>query len=201
MQRASNRNGRRVVLGAVGSTALVLVLAAAAYACTNYVGLMKVYGNRSDTATVTVTGSQSDGEASEAMTQGVSSGTAKADNESTGWVQVWTGPRSNGWKLASGTYDVNWKNIGYSNHTMWLNPAGDCSSWTLPLLTTNLGTVSINSSGNIAGGSGPYFMSYASNWAKFDLPTANANTGSQESAVCISDSGSHDGNQAPLKLI
>ena len=200
MQRSSKRNGRRVVLGAVGSTAVVLVIAAAAYACTNYVGLVKLYGNRTDSATVTVTGSQSDGEASEAMTQGVSSGTAKADNESTGWFQMWTGPRSNGWKLASGTYDVNWINIGYSNHTTWLNPSGDCMTWTIPT-STNLGTVTINTSGNITGGAGTYYMSYASNWVKFDLPTATANTGSQESGVCISDSGSHDGNQMPLKLI
>lgn len=194
------------MLGAFGSTAVVLTIAAAAYACTNYVGLMKVYGNRTDTATVTVTGSQSFGESSEAMTQGVSSDIAKADhgaNSTSRWFSVWTGARSNGWKLAAATYDVNWINVGYTNHTTWANPSGDCMSWTVPSTATNLGTVTINSSGNITGGSGAtYFISYASNWAKFSMPLSVANTGSQEAGVCVSDQvGSHNGNQAPLKLI
>lgn len=59
----------------------------------------------------------------------------------------------------------------------------------------------INTTGNITAGAGTFYVSYASNWVKFDLPTANANTGTQESGVCISDAGSHDGNQIPLKLI
>jgi hypothetical protein len=56
-------------------------------ACTNLVGVMNVSGDRCDSSTVTVTGSKSEGEASEAMTQSMLSGVAKADNESAAFFQ------------------------------------------------------------------------------------------------------------------
>lgn len=177
---------------AAAAAAVVLFVSAAAYACTNYVGVMKVAGNRSDTGTVTVTG--------DGMTQTVSADVARADAGASGWFQVWTGARSdNGAKLATGTYDVSWRNVAYGDHTTWVVPTADCMAW-LPG-SASLGTVSINSSGNISSGSGTYFLSYAASWATFDLPTAVANVGTQESGVCVSDAGSGDGNQAPLKLI
>lgn len=94
---------------------------------------------------------------------------------------------------------MNWINIGYSSHSTWLNPSGSCLTWTVPTLATNLGTVTVGGNGNITGGGGTYYLSFASNWAKFDLPTALSNTGAQESGVCLS--GSTGSNMAPLKLI
>lgn len=54
----------------------------------NFVGVMKVFGNRADTSTVTVVGNQYAGEASESRSQTVSGNVAMADNERTGWFQV-----------------------------------------------------------------------------------------------------------------
>lgn len=203
-RRRRRRRGQTFLLIPVVSAAVVLLIGGAAYACTNFVGVMKVIGNRADSETATVTGSQSFGETSEAMTQSVSAGVAKADSGLTStarWFKVWTGAASNGWQLATATYDVNWINVGYSTHTQWANPTGDCMSWTVPSTAANLGTVHITN-GTIDGAAGTYNLGYASNWAQFKMPNSVANTGTQEAGVCVSDQvGSHNGNQAPLKLI
>ncbi len=175
------------MLGAsFGAVGIVLVIASASYACTNYVGYLKVFGNASGSGTVTATGNQTYGDPLGGMTQTVSSTTAKAPASGTGSITVITASISTAKSLGTATYDVNWIQIGYSTHGTWLNPLGDCMSWRVPSLATNLGTISIT---NGAGQKG------------FTLPTRVANTGTQESGVCVSDSGSNNGNQAPLLII
>lgn len=168
----------------------------------NYVGLMKVYGNRSDSQTVTVTGHDEFDAPSEAGVQSVSPEMARADagvSSSTRWFKVWTGPDpATGWELATGTYEVNLVNVGYSDHFTLSN---SCATWTVPSTAVNLGTVHITD-GTIDGAAGTYNLGYASNWAQFKMFTTVANSGTQEAGVCISDQvGTHNGNQAPLQLV
>ncbi len=215
---------RKLLLAPAAGVVAVLSVAAAAYACTNYVGLMVLKGNNSGTGTVTVTGLQSWNEASQAMTQNVSSGIAKANKAQDGTngnFGVWAGPRTdsghtgNPWRLGGGasstTLDVNFFDGGsttdgyaYTNHTTWNNPTGDCMTWNVPVVqVTKLGTVTVNSSGNITGGAGTYFVSYASNWAWFKWPVANAkvSVSPKESGVCLSTSDSVNGNQGPITVL
>lgn len=164
-----------------------LVAASAAYACTNYVGYLMVRGDAS-TATVTATGNQTYGDPSGGMTQTVSNTTAKVDDlDSAGSITVSTASISSAESLGTATYDVNWIQIGYSTHATWLNPSGDCMDWRVPSAATNIGTISISSGAGKKG---------------FTIPDAAViNTGTQESGVCVSDSGSHNGNQAPLLIV
>lgn len=200
------------------SVAVVAATAATAFACTNYVGLMKVTGNRADTGTVTVTGNQPANDPSEAMTQSVSSGIAKADRaqKTAGNFSVWAGERTdNGWQLDAGTYDLNWFNggsttdgYGYTNHTTWNNPLGDCMTWNVPVAqVSKLGSVVIDSAGNITNsgaGTGNY-VSYNSTTKfatfKWNVTTAKVSVSPKESAICISEANSQDGNQAPITVI
>lgn len=209
-------NRKRIFVPFAG-LAIALAGISTAHACTNFVGRMQVKGNNSATGTVEVVGGEPANHWSEAMTQTVSSGIAKANKarSDTGNFEVWTGPRTdNGWKLDSGTYDVNFFDGGstlegysYTDHYTWNNPAGDCMTWTVNNVNfpqvKKLGTVTINSTGNISGGSGMHFVSYASNWAKFEWPVATAKVSSspKESGVCISESNSQDGNQAPITVL
>lgn len=170
-----------------GVVAVILVIASAAYACTNYVGTLAVKGNRSANV-ATATGSQTFGCSCESMTQSVSASTAQADiGASSGSFTITTGRISTAKSLGTATYDVNQINVGYSNHTTWINPSGDCMTWTIGSSTKNLGTIT-TANGVATKGFNVY-------------TTFIANTGSEESGVCVSDSGSHNGNQVPLRLI
>lgn len=207
---------KKILLLPIGSVAVVTAAAATAFACTNYVGLMSVKGNRADSGTVTVTGGEPANHFSEAMTQTVSSGIAKADRAklSGGNFSVWAGPRTdNGWKLDSGTYDLNWFNggsstdgYGYTDHYTWNNPLGDCMTWNVPVAqVSKLGTVTVNSSGNLSGGAGTSYVSYNATTKyvtfKWDVTTAKVSVSPKESAICISEANSQDGNQAPITVI
>lgn len=195
-----------MLLVPAGSAAVVLVIAAAAYACTNYVGYLEVKGN-ADTATVTVTGSQTWNEGSQAMTQSVSSGIAKANDNSSGTFTIYTDRiGTTGTKYLQGTLDVNFIPDGYDNHTTWDNPNGDCMSWLIGGATgvVKLGTVTMTTSaplGRIASATG--HLSLSSNRATYDLPEATAivNTSPREAGVCVSTSDSVNGNQAPLTVV
>ena len=194
----------------IGALAVVLVVAAAAYACTNYVGYMQVNGSGS-TNTVTVTGLDTYGASAEGMQQTVSSNVAAAPTNGT--FKVYTsGVNTTNKYLQAGDYDVNVQNgnssstYGYTNHTTWNNPGGDCMTWTVDSNTKKVGTVHYNSgtdgvidSATDLLGNNKYL---GSGWAgNFSLPALmNTSPGSYEQAVCISDSGSHNGNQAPLDV-
>ena len=74
----------------LAAAVLVTVIASAAYACTNFVGYLKVFGNGSGSATVTATGDQTYGDPNEGMTQTVSSTTAKVPRSGTGSITIET---------------------------------------------------------------------------------------------------------------
>lgn len=179
------------------------VLLASPAAADNLVGIMKVHGHRGDSATVTTTGlDQYDG--IETQTQSVSREIAKAD--SSGQFDIWVGSGSGARsRLALGTYDVNWINLGYSNHTTIRNPTGYCQTSTVPSRAWKLGTVTVNSDGNMTGGSGTYHVSshtYGEHWVTFRLPdSAQRNAGTEESGICVSRSDGRNGNQAPLRIV
>lgn len=202
--------GKKVVVAVpFAMVALVLVVSSAAYACTNYVGYMRVNGSGS-TNTVTVTGLDT-WNGPEWMQQTVSSLVASAPTNGT--FKVYTeGVNSTDKYLKAGTYDVNVQNgnssstYGYTNHTTWNNPGGDCMTWTIDSNTKKVGTVTygspddgkIDSAADLAG----LPISVNSNWAgPFSLPVGmNTSPGSYEQAVCISSSNSVNGNQAPLDI-
>lgn len=122
------------------------------------------------------------------MNQTVSSTTAKATSlDSAGSITVSTAAISAAKSLATAVYDVNWIQVAYQTHTTWLNPTGDCMDWRICSPATNIGTISI---ANGVGKKG------------FNIPDAAvANAGTQESGVCVSDAGSHNGNMAPLLIV
>lgn len=225
---------RKLLLAPMAAALPFVALAATVFACTNYVGDFWVWGNSSGydttgTLAVQVVGLQPPNDPSQAMTQTVNSTHATAkDPDGTapptgycvngtthynGCFKIFTRPTqdSNAYALPAGAYDINAIAIGYSNHTTWLNPSGDCMSWRLPSPVTKVGDATIGSgttkglitaahdasgnsltvtSGNIAG--------------EYAVPNTTAyiaNTGTQEGGVCISDSSSTNGNQAPLTML
>ena len=180
-----------------------------------FVGVMKVKGNRADTGVVTVTGGQPANDTSGARSQTVSSGIAKADKAqlSGGNFSVWTGPRTdNGWKLDAGTYDLNWFNGGsttdgyaYGDHGSWNYPLGDCMTQNVPIpQVSKLGTVTVDSNGNLSAGAGTYYVSYNSTTQyvtfKWDVATAKVSVSPKESGICISENNSQDKNMAPITV-
>lgn len=113
-------------------------------------------------------------------------------------------PTGNGAALASGLYDINIINIGYSNHTTWLNPSGACGGSSGPTPTTRVGFVTVGAAGKIV-------LAYDANWnpltvsgniaGQFAVPnTYISNLQTQEAGVCISDAVLN-GGMAPLKLV
>ncbi|HUP71097.1 MAG TPA: hypothetical protein VM142_14985 [Acidimicrobiales bacterium] len=188
----------------------MLVVAAAAYACTNYVGYMKVKGNNS-TNTVTVTGSDT-WNGPQPMIQTVSS--AVASSTKTGTFDIYTsGFNTTNRYLQAGTYDINVQDgngsstYGYTNHTTWNNPGGDCMTWTIDSNTRKVGTAVLNAGtdGIIDSVVGGNPVAGSPGWFRFNLPTVpnqmNASPGSYEQAVCISTTDSVNGNQAPLDIV
>lgn len=230
----------RKALIAFGIATVPLIAAATlVYACTNYVGLLQVWGNNtggcSGTAPngsctsgsgVIVTGSDS-WNGGQAMTQSVNSTVSKATH-STGSFYV-EAEVSSGNTLNQSCneqppnchsiwYDVNTIPIGYTSHTTWGgDPNYDCMSWDVGGSSgvLNHGSVEINTSGKIiaantarasAGGVGGTNVTLFSSSAGIAGPYAlssneGANTSPQESGVCLSDSSSTNGNQAPLTVV
>lgn len=222
---------RKLLLAPMAVAVPFVALAATVFACTNYVGDFWVWGNHTGYDTtgmkaVQVIGLQPPNDPSQAMMQTVNSTVAVAADPDApapatgyctnfglhynGCFKIFTQPTqdANAYALPAGTYDINTINIGYWNHATWLNPIGDCMSWRLPSPVTKVGTATIGS-GTIAG------KIYAANDASGNaLPVSSNiagpyavpntyvfNVGPQEGGVCISDSTSANGNQAPLTML
>lgn len=146
----------------------------------NFVGILKLKGNRYDSATVTATGSQQYDEVSEERTQTVDSAFARADHtpgSAMSSVSIWTGPRpSLGWRLAPGVYRVFFLDYGdsgvyaYTMHRVWnSHGAQNIVAW-------ELGSVTVDGIGNISAATGTMFQSFSAGWATFVLPFAAATT-------------------------
>ncbi|HUP70224.1 MAG TPA: hypothetical protein VM142_10475 [Acidimicrobiales bacterium] len=171
------------------------------------VGYMKLKGNNS-TNIVTVTGLGTwDGGQQAAAAQTVSA--AVAQSTKTGTFDVYTaGINTTDKYLHAGTYDINVQNgtgsstYGYTNHTTWTNPGGDCMTWTIDGNTKKVGTAVLNPGtdgviDSVVGGT-----SLGGGWFRFTLPSGmNASPGSYEQAVCISSIDSANGNMAPLDIV
>ena len=216
---------RRV--GAVPFLMLLILLlgASVAHACTAYVGTLSVRGNHSTTAWATATGTDLWGGA-QSMTQTVSSGVAVA-KQAAGqfWIQTDDanpGVSNRYLRADSNRYDVNFQNgtgtssYGYKNHTTWNDPGGDCMTWTLDGNTIRVGKVDMKANtsanrGEIAAAFGPDGVTTVpvgtvaglDNVAgPFNMPASVIVPPSPyEQAVCVSDSKSIHGNQAPLKIV
>lgn len=185
----------------------------------NDVGDLWVWGNSTGydttgTLAAQVIGNQPPNDPSEAMTQTVNStvaksygGTSTSCGTSRGCFKIYTQPTqdSNAYALGAGTYDVNVVNIGYSNHTTWLNPSGDCESSRVPSPVTKVGDVTIGTAGKIiaAHDASGYSLTVISGIAgEFQFPTTFvANTTPQEAGVCVSDPNAVNGNQAPITIV
>lgn len=223
----------RKALIAFGVATVPLIAAATlVYACTNYVGLMQVWGDNTGgcsgtapsgsctgTSGVIVTGKDS-WNGNQAMTQTVNSTISKATH-TTGSFYVEaevSGSNSLNQGSSSVWYDVNTIPIGYTSHTTWGgDPNYDCMSWDVGGTSgvLNHGSVEINTSGKIiaantarasAGGVGGTTVTLFSSSAGIAGPytlssNESANTSPQESGVCLSDSSSTNGNQAPLTVV
>lgn len=190
------RNKKPLALGLAVAGIGVLSVTAVAYACTTFEGTFSVAGSGTS-ATVTSTGTGM-------MTQTVSTSQATtAKNALSAVVKVSTGLDGSGVGLPSGTYDINFYNSGpqginpgYTDHNTWNT---DCMTRT-PLSGTKLGTVTVGGSGTLtgqSGGSGPVGGVVTYN----NAPAPNSDTGTQESAVCISNSAGSIGNEAPITVI
>jgi hypothetical protein len=177
---------KKILLAAFGAIALTAVLAAGAFACTVFRGTLSLKGNAS-TATVKATGTGT------GMTQTLTSSIAKA-HQTNGSVTLTTGADAYGRKLpARNTYYVRYYNSnsdpaegpGYTDHYHW---------WTDCMYggpgKTLAGPLTIGSDGKIVG---------SRTFGLGDSP--NRDSGGQESAVCISDSGGAFGNQAPVTIV
>ncbi len=198
---------RKLLSVPFGAAALVLSVVGLAFACTNFKGQFVVSGNRADTGTVTVNGTGS------GMNQTVNTGVAKSSTSSAS-VNVSTGTStvSGGGILPTGDYDINfYNNPSTTCSTVLLFPncgykgSGTTRKWQKDCMTgdsgVKLGTVHVNSSGVIDQKNG----SAATQPVNFALsPTSGLITntsGSNESAVCISNAGATIGNQAPLTIL
>lgn len=222
---------RKLVLAPILVGVPFVALAATVFACTNYVGDFWVWGNSSGydttgTLAVQVIGLQPPNDPSQAMTQTVNTthatakdpdggvtnctnGTAHYD----GCFEIFTQPTqdTHAYALPAGTYDINTINTGYSDHSTWINPSGDCMSWRLGSGVTKAGDATIGS-GTSAGkitaahDANGTALTVTNNIAgEYGVPTgytANPrNPGTTEGGVCISDSSSTNGNQAPLTML
>lgn len=111
-------------------------------------------------------------------------------------------------------YDVNTVPVGYSSHTTWGGGSeDDCMDFDIngSSGTVNHGSVEVNRSGTIiaattgpqgSGNSVTLFSTTAGIAGPYSLSMNEiANTSPEESAVCLSDSSSTNGNQAPLTVV
>lgn len=220
--------GRKLPLAVAAVSVPLLGLASTVFACTNFVGDFWVWGNSSGydttgTLAVQTIGGQPAG-GNQAMTQTVNTTVATADdpdvagtnctNGSTnynGCFKIFTQPTqdSNAWALNAGTYDVNINHVGYTNHTTWASPSGDCMTGESGI--TKVGDVTIGSgtskgmitaAHDASGNALTVSTSPAGIAGQFAVPnTYTATSGSAEGGVCISDSTATDGTQAPLTYL
>lgn len=181
-RRAQQVKAKRKLLVGTSVTAVAVMASATAFACTVFKGTLTLTGNAS-TASVTATGTGT------GMTETLSAGVAKA-TKTAGSVKLSTGADRYGRKLPARSYFVFYYNStatapGYTDHYHWTT---DCMTGGPGVKKT---TVSIGSDGRIAGQ--PLTVALGD--------SARADTGGQESAVCVSDSGAAYGLQAPVTIV
>lgn len=228
------RTHGKLLIGSGIALVPLITAATLVFACTNYVGLLQVWGDSSggcsgtapsgsctSTSGVIVTGNDS-WNGSQAMTQTVNSTQSKATH-STGKFYIEaevSGSNSINQSCSevpsnchSIWYDVNTIPIGYTNHTTWGgDPSYDCMSWNMNSYgVKNNGSVQINTSGKIiaamsgaqgTGSSVTLFSTSAGIAGPYSLQSnLVANTSPAEAGVCLSDSSSTNGNQAPLTIV
>ena len=183
----------------------------------NFVGDFWIWGNSSGYDTSGALAAQTIGlqpynDSSEAGTQTVNStlasalhGSSSSCGTSRGCFKVYTEPTrdANAYALASGTYDINIINTGYTNHTTWSNPNGPCGGTLGPTLAIKVGSVTLDSNGKIAlaWDAGGNLLSVANNIAgEFQVPTSFVTSSAPaEAGVCISDNLANAGD-APLTI-
>lgn len=173
---------KKVLITAFGTMGLTAILAASAFACTVFRGTLTLQGNRSAT-TVKTTGLAT------GMSQTVSNGVAKA-SKSGGSIKLWAGKDQYGRALPAKTYLVRYYNStssapGYSTHYRWQT---DCMTGGPG---RQIGTATVNSTGAFNGGALTFSLGNS----------ARTDSGGQESAVCVSDSGAAFGNMAPVAIV
>lgn len=160
---------RKVGFASFPAMLTLLGLVSVAYACTNYVGVVQVWGdkNRSCSGTiqtsnyactsgtgVIVTGKDS-WNGSGAMTQSVNSTISHANTYSTGNFYLLTSVSGSNSLNPTGSdiwYDVNTIPVGYTSHTTWGgDPNYDCMDWILGGASgvKNVGSVKIHTDGAI----------------------------------------------------
>ncbi|MBV8527401.1 MAG: hypothetical protein JOZ75_03710 [Candidatus Dormibacteraeota bacterium] len=218
------RTHKKLGVAAVIAMVPLTLAATLVYACTNYVGVLQVWGDSSggcsagsctSTSGVKVTGNDT-WNGSQAMTQTVNSTVSKATH-STGSFYIEAEVSGSNSLNQSGTgsiwYDVNTIPIGYTSHTTWGgDPSYDCMTWNMNNYgVKNNGSVQINTSGKIVaaasgslggGSSVTLYNSTAGIAGPYSLQSnLTANTSPQEAGVCLSDSTSTNGNQAPLTIV
>ena len=181
-------HNRKVLLVPFGAVAVFLTLTAAAYACTAFNGSFTVVGGGTG-GSGSVTANGTDAQGVPGMTQTVSGATGALKGKTGSTVTVSTGTATNGTKLPANTYSINYYNSGplgpgYEDHATWTT---DCMTGGPGVA---LGTVTVGTAGTITSTS-----------TTFTLPLSSADTGTEESAVCISDATGAYGNQAPIQII
>lgn len=189
------RYPKKILLMPFGAVAIALVLTSAAYACTVFKGTLTIAGDRGGSVTATglrtgmvnsVTPAKTFASATNGLVR-VSTGTDGCcnrlpDKDSTGTLR---------------TYQVNFFNgEGFDTHGHWYT---DCMAGDAGVTKAN---VRLNASGQIAQ------LQVGTNWANVQQPInvtlgsgLTPNVGSQESAVCISDTSGLYGNQAPITIV
>jgi hypothetical protein len=185
----------KMLLMPFGAVAMTLLLTSAAYACTVFRGTLTLTG--SSGGSVTATGLRT------GMVNSITSTKASAAANS-GWVRVSTGTDGCCNRLpdkdSSGAvrnYQINFFNgEGFDTHTHWYN---DCMTGDAGVTKAN---VRLNAQGQIAQLQVNGVYTNVVQPVQVSLGNGlTRNTGTQESAVCISDSTSLYGNQAPITIL
>jgi len=181
--------GKKFLFVPTSAAALILAVAATAWACTTFNGTFSVTGNATGGGTVTCTGLGPN------MAQACDTGIAKATG-SGGSITVSVGKTSIGGvvnnQLPPATYGIyyynspagNPANSGFAGHTLYNT---DC-------MYGNNGAVTVGSITVSAAGTGG---------GTFPLPasTADALSPVLESSVCVSNASNFYGNEAPLTIV
>jgi len=186
---------KKVLLMPFGAVAIALVLTSAAYACTVFKGTMTISGNAG--GSVTATGLRTGMVSNYTPAKTFASTSSGSVNVSTGIDGCCNRLPDKDAAGAPRNYQINFFNgEGFDTHTHWYN---DCMTGDSGVTKAN---VRLNSSGQIAQKlvSGAYTA--VSQPLKVNLGSGLVkNVGTQESAVCISDSSGLYGNQAPITIV
>ncbi len=189
------RYQKKFLLLPFGAVAFALVLTSAAYACTVFKGTLTITGNRGGSVSATGLRSGMINNITPAKTfASASSGSVKVSTGTDGCCNRLPDKDSNG---APRNYQINFFNgEGFDTHGHWYN---DCMAGDSGVTKAN---VRLNSAGQIAekliGGT---YTSVAQPLQVSLGSGLTPNVGTQESAVCISDTSGLYGNQAPITIV